>query len=89
MAAQFRKTPTSFRLLARALRLLKKSGVHTGIGSSACLEVAIRELARQEKIDVPVWFLRHLMKQAVTTEGKTDLRIEFRFTPELLRSLVH
>ena len=42
------KTPTSFRLTARALGLVEKLAVRAGIGRSTCLEVAIRELAKRE-----------------------------------------
>jgi hypothetical protein len=55
------KTPTSFRLTTRALRLLEELTVRTGIGRSACLEVAIREIAKREGIgsmtlyEDPVW----------------------------------
>jgi hypothetical protein len=50
MPAQPRKTPTSFRLSLRALRLLEKLALRTGVGRSAYLEMAIRELARREGV---------------------------------------
>jgi len=42
------KSPTSFRLSARALRLIGELSAHTGIGRAACVEMAIREMARKK-----------------------------------------
>jgi hypothetical protein len=45
-----KKTPTSFRLTAQALRLLDKLAVRTGIGRRACVELVIRELAERKGV---------------------------------------
>jgi hypothetical protein len=45
-----RKVATSFRLSATAIDLLQALVKATGIGRSACLELAIRELARAQGV---------------------------------------
>jgi hypothetical protein len=45
------RRPTSFRLTARALRLLAQLAARSGISQAACLELAIRKLARREGVE--------------------------------------
>jgi hypothetical protein len=44
------KNPTSFRLSQVATDLLQKLVNHTGLSRGACLEFAIRELARAQGV---------------------------------------
>jgi hypothetical protein len=45
-----RKIATSFRMSPEAYRLLQRLTHRTGLGRGACLELAIRDLARREGV---------------------------------------
>ena len=45
------RRPTSFRLTAQALRLLAQLAARSGISQAACLELAIRKLAKREGVE--------------------------------------
>jgi hypothetical protein len=44
------KIPTSFRMSKAAYDLLQRLVMHTGLSRGACLELAIRELARAQGV---------------------------------------
>ena len=44
------KTPNSFRLSEDALRILRTLAEYLGVSQAAVIEMALRELARKEKV---------------------------------------
>jgi hypothetical protein len=48
---KYPKYPTSLRLSQKAVLILKRLVEHTGVSRGACIELAIRELARKQGVE--------------------------------------